>query len=574
MSGVDRHRDGGLAPIERDEIEDGTPGSRHATHLTPYVPFPLHVLPAALREIVEGYGLAIGCDPVFVVMPLLGVLAASIGNSRRLRLKRTWSEPSIVWVAAVATSGSLKTPAFTNIMKPFVRRQKEALKKYQRDMEEFRAELDRYEKARAKKNSADDELGPRPIEPTGQRLYCSDTTVEALASLLSFNPRGLLVSRDELSGWFASFDRYSQAKGGDVAHWLEMSSGSSMTIDRKTGLTKIIFVPRASVSIVGGVQPRVLRRLLGKEHFQNGLAARFLFMWPPRRQRTWTDNEVSAELESKFEQIVDKLCSLEMVPDADGDPGPKDLRLSDKAKQYFTNFVGIHGAEQITLTEDLSAAWSKLEAYAVRLALIIHLSRSAAGEAVDPEVVDVASMQAALAVTKWFCDETRRVYEMLSCSEANDAELALAGIVRAHGGRVSVGEWEHHRHLTRVAAETELGRLVSAGYGAWQHLRPGAGGGRPKKVFALVDRVLGTQTPAGNTLEGVSSQFHAEDEAESCVSGALTETNLGAAHCAACDETPAGGSRTGVCIDTEPADHLREVDWYESIQNATEVAVA
>ena len=78
--------------------------------------------------------------------------------------------------------------------------------------------------------------------------------------------------RAELGGWIGGFDRYAGGKGGDAAKWLRMFGGRPMIVDRKTSGT--IYVPAAAVSIAGGIQPETLRRALGTEHRENGLAAR------------------------------------------------------------------------------------------------------------------------------------------------------------------------------------------------------------------------------------------------------------------------------------------------------------
>ena len=54
---------------------------------------------------------AIGCDASFIALPLLGCLARAIGNKRVIRLKKTWTEPAIVWAAIIGKSGTHKTPA-------------------------------------------------------------------------------------------------------------------------------------------------------------------------------------------------------------------------------------------------------------------------------------------------------------------------------------------------------------------------------------------------------------------------------------------------------------------------------
>ena len=64
-------------------------------------------------------------------MPLLSALAAAIGNTRRIALKRLWSEPAIVWTAIIGASGTLKSPAIDLALRPVRRRQAEAFEDYE-----------------------------------------------------------------------------------------------------------------------------------------------------------------------------------------------------------------------------------------------------------------------------------------------------------------------------------------------------------------------------------------------------------------------------------------------------------
>ena len=66
--------------------------------------------------------------------------------------------------------------------------------------------------------------------------------------------------------------------------------------------------------------------------------------------------------------------------------------MSDDVRGLFRDYVNTSGQEQPGLTGDLSAAWSKLEESAARLALVIHCIRQAAGEPVDPWLCDAHSM--------------------------------------------------------------------------------------------------------------------------------------------------------------------------------------
>ena len=52
-----------------------------------------------------------------------------------------------------------------------------------------------------------------------------------------------------------------------------------------------------TVSVTGGVQPGVLRRALGTEHYEDGLAARFLMAEPPTPPAMWSDHTIAEEVE-------------------------------------------------------------------------------------------------------------------------------------------------------------------------------------------------------------------------------------------------------------------------------------
>lgn len=240
-----------------------------------YQPFPVDVLPGPLKEFTTMGAASMACDPAYLALPLLSALGASIGNSRRLRIKRGWDVPPIIWSVLIGESGTTKTPAFKLVMRCFYARQGEHLKQFTEDTKQHQIDLSKWEKEMAawkRDKSLDSEPPEKPIAPQAQRFLVSDTTVEALAPMFLQNPRGLMLSRDELSGWLGSFDRYSAGAGGDAAHWLSMFNAEPLIVDRKTGIPRTIFVPRASICISGGIQPGPFNRALGVEHRESGLA--------------------------------------------------------------------------------------------------------------------------------------------------------------------------------------------------------------------------------------------------------------------------------------------------------------
>jgi hypothetical protein len=480
----------------------------------PYVPFPTDALPQVVADFIHEGAAALGCDESYIALPLLTALASAVGNSRCIRLKRTWCEPAMIWAVVVGESGTLKSPAHDLAIKPIHRVQNTALKQYGDEVENYNrdkalydADLAEWKKSGRKKGEPPPDP---PAEPVAVRYLVSDCTVEALAVLLEQRPRGLLVARDELSGWVNSFDAYKSCRGADVAHWLSMHRAGPLTVDRKSG-RRTIHVPRASVCIAGGVQPKALvAALVGryqaggvdeamekpdKEHFDNGLAARLLFAMPPRRPKRWTEDELPWQTETALETLVGRLLALDMPEDENGQAQPRDIPLSLQRKQAWIGFYNAHACEQAEMAGDLAAAWSKLEGYAARFALLVHLVRSESGDQtlVDAGAVDEQSIAAGVKLSRWFGDEAARVYaEIGGDAESPEAreQRELVRIIRDRGGEITVrGLMQASRRYRSSAEEAEaaLGRLVASGAAnVWTDDHEG-GRGRSVLVFTLTD---------------------------------------------------------------------------------------
>jgi len=458
-----------------------------------YQPFPVDLLPEPVRSYVTANASAIGCDPVFIALPLLAALASAIGNSRRVELKRGWAEPAIIWGLVVANSGSLKSPAFDAAMLPIKKRQEKAKKKQEEAMETYESDMEVYGDIFSEwKNNGSEGSRPRqPGEPTWERCWTEDTTMEALASLLQQNPRGLLLACDELSAWFGSFDRYSKSKGGgDSARWLPLHGGRALFIDRKTGEPRTLYIPNASVSVAGGIQPGVLRNTLSRTHQDNGMAARFLYAMPPKAQKRWTEDEIDEAVNAETLTVFDKLFALRPDNNENGEMTPRLVTLSAKAKDnHLIPYVDALGREQMGLDDSLSATCSKLEGYAARLALMHYMTRCAANDptAENPDTLDEISMAAGIALSRWFGREARRVIAMISESDDVRDNHELLGHIKNLGGAVTANALRRlkRKYPTSEKAEAALQKLAKEGYGDWKQNPIGEQGGRPTRTFYL-----------------------------------------------------------------------------------------
>lgn len=505
----DRLREGTLPdnPLA-DAIPMDDPAIEGDSRTGEYRPFPVEAFPEPVHSFLTEAAEATGCDPSYIGLCSLAGLAASIGNTRRIRLKGSWCEPAVVWTGIVGESGTLKSPALDLALAPLQRLQGKAIGRYLVEKKAYDEKHEHYvQNSRSRKrNQPGEDLIP-PDRPVPWRILCSDVTVEALAGILEYSPRGLLLERDELSGWIKGFDQYKKGQGADAAHFLSMHRAGELLVDRKTNMG-IIHVPRAALSVTGGIQPMILKRALGKEHLDNGLAARLLLAMPPRLPKRWSDAEISPSTALRFSELYDCLLDLDFGIDGGGNKIPIDLPLTESGMESWIDFYNLHGEEQARLDGNLAAAFSKLEGYCARFALVIHLIRA---QTEDPtleanEAIDSASISAGVTLTRWFAYETERVYQVLGIAPTAPSPSSLEEIIRRHGGRISARDLMQASRKYRDSAEkttATLNGLVNAGLGKWVSSNTGRPG-RSAKVFVLLQE--GGNSGNGNTIPPESSR--------------------------------------------------------------------
>ena len=405
--------------------------------------FPVASLPPPIASFVSEGAAAVGCDPTFLALPVLTLLGAAIGNTRRLLVKSTYEVPPILWTGIVGESGTGKTPAL-----------------------------------RVALGAAYEHEARLQGEKEPGRFLVGDTTSEALALLMASNARGVLCVRDELAGWLGSIDRYSDNKGrcsADRSFLLSAYNGMPHTVDRRTGEHRHLHIPRASLWVTGGIQPGILARAMGSAERESGLLARLLLACPPAQPLRYSDDDVSVATKSVFDKVVTRLFAIE---------GQQAVELSSDAKEVWRAFHDRTAEEAVAFGGDLAAAWSKSRDTALRVALILHLCE------MDRSPLPPTTMTAAVHLTEWFKAETQRVYRMLAGRTATREESSPEGRLLewlATRGWVTQRDVERGPRCLRNAptAEVTLQHLVARGEIEQRHRPAGADGGAPCIEYRL-----------------------------------------------------------------------------------------
>ncbi len=219
--------------------------------------------------------------------------------------------------------------------------------------------------------------------------------------------------------------------------------------------------------------------------------ARLLLTYPPRVAKHWTEADIDPAAEEEIAARSSACTIFEPTTDDSGDERPVLVRLTNEAKAAWRAYYDAHAREQAELSGDLSAAWSKLEEYPARLALVVHCARWAADDPTltSADAVDEQSMAAGIRLTEWHKHEARRVYSMLGEDEDDRDRRRLIEWIGQRDGSVTARDVQTGCRWLRNAgaAEAALNALATAGAGKWEPT-PHGQRGQPTRRFRLAAR--------------------------------------------------------------------------------------
>ena len=419
----------------------------------PWRPFPVDLLPETVSRFIAEVSNANGCDPAGVAIATLVALATAIGNSRRLRLKRGWTFPAILWGMLIARKGAIKSWAMSPAIKPLNQKQDEYHQRHKLEKTEHRRQRLEYDnQTPAQKRNA------KPFdteEPTIKRIVSHEATDQKIVKNCSENPRGFCIFSDELTTLLKGMGQYCKdSKGGNAQSIFNSLFNGEGIESERIGESRC--APHAFVCILGGIQPGLARKCFDQEAFESGFASRFIPVAPPLRVATWSDAVVSEVTEDAYCRLIYAILALEMeavwgaanvdvsewnpeggnmisvtgVPSEPESMKPILIETSTDALAVYKEFYDRTAQEMASLEDDnIRGAFEKMRTYAARLALVIHVTRAVEQELflkrnrdtstapwdrseprIDELECDAESMRIGVALADWFKYEVRRVY--------------------------------------------------------------------------------------------------------------------------------------------------------------------
>lgn len=354
-------------------------------------PFPVGVLPVSLRLIVHEYTRVTGTPTDFLAGAMLTVAGAVIGNSVRGKFG-TYDVIAALFMCGVAFSGSGKSHPISEALKPLHNIDEELWKEYEISLEKWHA--------------ADTGKGKKKTPPPRPKVTVpSDMTPEGLIDAHKQLPNGLLYHREELHGFVASMDRYSQ--GGEADRWLEIFDGNPISVIRKT--TDSYRIKKPHVSILGNIQPERLPKLAADDRTVSGFMPRLLFLYPPQCNPT-TIQKVQID----FRSWHDCIAVIKQMTSEYNHETPFMLNAGAAAEKVLTKHDEyLVGEWKEAGTDTARGIFAKLRTYLHRFALILQVMECAdTGEALTEIGANAAA--GAVKLTQYFQHTARKVHGAIS----------------------------------------------------------------------------------------------------------------------------------------------------------------
>lgn len=475
--------------------------------LPPVKPLDPVLIPAPLRGWLMDIADRMQIPPDFSTAAAVVALGSIIGRGCGIYPKRhdDWLVVPNLWGAVVGRPSLMKTPAISDAQRHLNRLEAEARDEYEKATDAFendrevmkitRAAIGEEIKKAVKQGKeieeARDKLAALQVdEPTRRRYQTQDSTTEKIGELLNQNPRGLLINRDELIGWFRSLDR--DGRESDRAFYLEAWNGNRGFIYDRIG-RGTLDISALCVSIFGAITPGQLSSYVYQANRcgngDDGLLQRFqVFVWP--------DAPAEWKNVDRFPDTTEKNRAWEIFKALSGDiPGTVKekeadipaLRFSLGGQDVFDTWrydLETRLRSDDSLHPAMESHLTKYRKLMPSLALIFHLVSVADGSA-SGSVCETAAIMAAA-----WCDYLEshacRIYGAATMPGMEAAREIIKHIRR---GAIQDGcnpKDIYRNHWSRLATPEE----VKAGLEVleeceWLIVKKITTGGRPSEIITL-----------------------------------------------------------------------------------------
>lgn len=354
-------------------------------------------LPTELQNVVDEVTKGYQCSRDYAVASMMVATSTMLGKHVSCGFGSYSNFPSL-WIAIVGRTASGKTAPLSFFFKPIELMEREAFANYRMELQEW--------------EQTDPKV--RGEKPEFRHLLINNPSDESVLRELAVN-ENICWKTDELRTMFDSWGKYSKNGGGTIiGNLLSIFNNVDVNITRVT--SEPIYIPEPNLNIIGGIQPPVLKRVMGNRGFaDDGLFQRFLFVFPEATDiPQFADNAISDQARQQWNTTIERLARI----------GNLQLHETDTAKQMHVDYINQLRGECNEHYREIEAMTSLLQK------LEIHLCRWSIAVAIlsGQQEITAEVMQYSIECIEYFKRCGEKAYCLIANEESQPQELTRGDI--------------------------------------------------------------------------------------------------------------------------------------------------
>jgi hypothetical protein len=462
-------------------------------------PFPVEVLPPALRELAEQSAEVFQVPVELPALIALGTLSGALGKSFEIRGVRNGAAGhGNLYVIAAVPRGGGKGSSARQIVAPVLEASRELADFWKastapsaRADEKIYASKLTATLAEAKKASGPelDRLRTEAAELQAKvdsaaalaagapSLWASNATSEALASLMARSGETALIYSPEGGDVLRVMaGRYRSDGQGDFDLLLSGYSSEPFRQDRQTRAGVDICPTLAAVLLV---QPSIVREVLGNpEAMERGLIARCLMLevTGPIAEDDGIPREISPGTLARWGELIRGCLALRAAPGEPPNP-PRVVTCDSAARELFRAYHNQTVTARNGELADIQGELSRCRENAARASL--NLAIASRGPGVD--TLTAADAEAGIAIVHWATGQLLRLLEDGRHKRAQERVERLCELLAEAGGQKTLRDLANSNGFTPAEVRT-----LAAKFPARLLIEKRPTAGRPTEIVTLV----------------------------------------------------------------------------------------
>jgi hypothetical protein len=363
--------------------------------------FPLEVFPIELHHYIQELTERLHIPREFVGLFMMAAGGAAVGSYYMAEAHTQRTFPT-VWACAVGESSSGKSFVIDRLFEVF-----EDL-----DMEMNENNFQDYSSRR--------DAGAMANEDTDMDTYEEKTIIfkkgtfpAFLQKALKTNPKGVILWKEELVSLMGEFNKKNNEDFEPFL--LEAWNAKKPYKMDKLSSKRTLIIPRTFTTLIGTIQPTMVRKLFANDRDSTGFTYRFLFALDKQNKTLVPDIdfEPNREAYDRYQGMIRKLyteCGVQLFGFKAQDPvivrcTRDSIILLDRWKRHHKSKADNLKDDDAISRETYKGAFGKLGEYAIRFALILKcmdVATSAYGDVRNVGSIEESVMARALLVTDYF----------------------------------------------------------------------------------------------------------------------------------------------------------------------------